>query len=67
MTEPRTDLDIIDRPTLLLVASDADCDPRTVEAELAAYRGERAHVRGIRGRRIRAALVRRGIVQTEAA
>lgn len=67
MTPPRTSPRIDDRPTLLAIASEADVDPRTVEAELAAYRGEREHVRGIRGRRVRSILIARGLVQTEAA
>lgn len=46
----------IDRPTLFRVAAEADTDPRTVLAEVAAERGERPHVRGRVGERVRAAL-----------
>lgn len=48
----------IDRPTLLRVAAEADVDPRSVQAELAAERGERPPVRGRVGERIREALAR---------
>ena len=48
----------IDWAFILRVAADAACDPRTVAAELAAERGERVHVRGMVGERVRAALAR---------
>lgn len=57
----------IDRPTLLRLAADADCDPRSILNELAAERGERPHVVGRAGERIRAALTRWSAGQSEAA
>ena len=53
----------IDRPTLLRLAAEADADPRSVLRELAAARGERAHVRGRAGERVRAALAAHGLIR----
>lgn len=53
----------IDRPTLLRLAAEADSDPRSVAAELAAQRGERPHVKGRAGERVRAVLAAKGLIQ----
>jgi hypothetical protein len=60
-------LEEVDRPTLYRLAAAADCDPRSVAAELAAQRGEREHVRGRLGERIRAALRGHGLAERSAA
>ncbi len=52
----------IDRPTLLRLAAEADSDPRSVAAELAAQRGERPHVKGRAGERVRAVLAAKGLI-----
>lgn len=52
----------IDRPTLLRLAAEADCDPRSIIRELAAFRGERAHVTGRAGERVRAVLSAHGLI-----
>jgi hypothetical protein len=57
----------IDRPTLLRLAAEADTDPRSVAAELAAARGERRHVKGRVGERIRAVLAAKGLIQPQTA
>jgi hypothetical protein len=57
-TPPRTDG--AHHAVIMRIAAEATCDPRTVVAELAARRGERAHVRGRSGDRIRAILERIG-------
>ena len=57
----------LDRPAILRIAADADVDPRSVERELAAERGERPHVRGRAGQKIRDALARLRSTQSEAA
>ena len=46
----------LDRATVLRIAADAGVDPRTVEAELAAQRGEREPVKGLAGERVRKAI-----------
>jgi hypothetical protein len=53
----------LDRPTLLRLAAEADSDPRSVAAELAAERGERAHVKGRAGERVRAVLAAKGLIR----
>jgi hypothetical protein len=55
----------LDRPTLLRLAAEADSDPRSVENEIAALRGERPHVRGRAGERIRAVLAAKGLIQPD--
>lgn len=57
----------IDRPTLLRLAAEADSDPRSIAAELAAQRGERPHVKGRAGERIRSVLAAKGLIQAEKA
>jgi hypothetical protein len=57
----------LDTRTILRIAAEADVDPRSVRRELAAMRGERPPVRGRAGERIRAAFLKRGIGQPEAA
>lgn len=57
----------ISRPELLRLAAEADTDPRSVAAELAAERGERPHVKGRAGERIRAVLAEKGLIQPESA
>ncbi len=56
-----TDLGI-DLATLRALAVAADADPRSVIAELRAARGERAHVRGMAGHRVRRVLVGKGLI-----
>jgi hypothetical protein len=48
----------VDRPTLYRIAAEADCDPRTVAAAIAARRGERPPPRGRAGERVAAVLER---------
>jgi hypothetical protein len=55
----------LDRPTLFTLAAEADADPRSIERELAAYRGERPHVRGRAGDRVRAVLERHGLIPAQ--
>jgi hypothetical protein len=55
------------RPEILRLAAEADSDPRSIENELAAQRGERPHVRGRSGERIRAVLAAKGLIQPERA
>jgi hypothetical protein len=50
-----------ERDIVLQIALEANCDPRSVVNELAAYRGEGEHVRGRVGDRIRRLLERRGM------
>lgn len=53
----------IDTRTILELAAASDTDPRSVQRELAALRGERPHVRGRAGERIRSALALKGLFQ----
>lgn len=53
--------------TILEIAAKSETDPRSVRREIAALRGERPHVRGRAGERIRQELARRGLLQSEAA
>jgi hypothetical protein len=52
----------VDRREILRLAAEADADPRSIERELRAMRGEDRHVRGRAGERVRAALASRGIM-----
>ncbi len=52
----------IDTATLREIAVAADADPRSVIAELRADRGERPHVRGMPGHRVRRVLAERGLL-----
>ena len=52
----------LDTRTILLLAAESDTDPRSVKREIAAIRGEREHVRGRPGERIRQVLEARGLV-----
>lgn len=64
---PHADLGI-DAATIRALAVEASSDPCSVIAELRAELGERPHVRGLPGHRIRAVLVRRGYLpRSEAA
>jgi hypothetical protein len=58
MQDPR-----VDTRTILEIAATSDTDPRSVQRELAAQRGERPHVRGRPGERIRAVLATKGLIQ----
>jgi hypothetical protein len=53
----------IDTRTILELAAASDTDPRSVQRELAALRGECPHVRGRAGERIRGALAAKGLIQ----
>ncbi len=64
--EAHTDLGI-DRATLRALAVEAESDPRSIIAELRAARGQRPHVRGLAGHRVRRVLIRHGLIQSEAA
>jgi len=55
----------LDRRATLLIAAEAGVDPRSVDHELAAERGERPHVRGDAGERVRRALVQHGLILAE--
>jgi hypothetical protein len=57
----------IDRATLRRLAVEADADPRSVIAELRACRGERPHVRGMSGHRVRRVLREHGLIAPEVA
>jgi hypothetical protein len=57
----------IDRATLRALAVEAEADPRSVIAELRAARGQRPHVRGLAGHRVRRVLARHGLIGSEAA
>lgn len=50
-----------DRRTILAIAAESDTDPRSVEREFRAMRGEDRHVRGRAGERIRRVLADRGL------
>ena len=52
----------LDTRTILAIAAESDTDPRSVRAELAAQRGQRAPVRGRAGERVRRALMARGLL-----
>ncbi|HEU4544632.1 MAG TPA: hypothetical protein VFR23_26130 [Jiangellaceae bacterium] len=56
-----------DKRTVLRLAAEADVDPRSVRSEFAAMRGERPHVTGRAGEKLRVVLARRGYVSSEAA
>lgn len=49
--------------TILELALASNTDPRSVKREIAALRGERPHVRGTAGERIRTALADKGLIQ----
>jgi len=53
----------VDTRTILTIAVESDTDPRSVRRELAAQRGERAHIRGRAGERIRQVLAQKGLIQ----
>jgi hypothetical protein len=53
--------------TLRRLAVAADVDPRTIQAEMLALRGERTHVRGMAGERVRRVLADHGYLPHEAA
>ena len=55
-----------DYPTVLRLAAEAMVDPRSVHAELLAARGERRHVRGVAGERVRRVLAAHGYLSSEA-
>ena len=57
----------LDRRDLLRLAAEADSDPRSIENELAAHRGERPHVRGVAGERVRRVLRQHGHIPPRAA
>jgi hypothetical protein len=52
----------IDTATLRALAVAAEADPRSVIAELRAARGERPHVRGMAGHRVRRVLIEKGLI-----
>lgn len=52
----------IDRATLRRLAVAADADPRSVIAEIRASKGQRQHVRGMAGQRVRRVLREHGIL-----
>jgi hypothetical protein len=52
----------LDRPTLYRLAAEADTDPRTILAALAAARGERRAVAGRAGERAQEVLQRHGFL-----
>jgi hypothetical protein len=52
----------IDLATLRALAVAAEVDPRSVIAELQAARGERPHVRGMAGNRVRRLLAEKGLI-----
>jgi hypothetical protein len=52
----------IDTRTVLAIAVEADVDPRSVRHEIAAMRGERPHVRGRPGERLRKAFAARNLL-----
>ena len=58
---------LVDSLTIRAIAVEADVDPRSVLRELRASRGEDRHVRGRAGERVRAALMRRGLLVRSAA
>lgn len=64
--DAHTDLGI-DRATLRALAVEAEADPRSVIAELRAARGQRQHVRGLAGHRVRRVLARHGLLAPEQA
>ena len=67
MMPPTTELgDRIDKATLRALAAEIECDPRSIEKELKAARGEEAHVKGMAGHRIRRALAAKGLIAVEA-
>lgn len=53
----------VDRIVLLKLAALADCDPRSIAHEFAAMEGERAHVRGRAGEKIRRVLEENGFLE----
>ena len=53
----------VDLATLRRLAVEADVDPRSIVAELRAARGERDHVRGMAGHRVRRLLAQKGLIQ----
>ncbi len=55
----------LDRRELLRLAAEADTDPRSIASELAAHRGERPHVRGVAGERVRRVLIQHGLIATQ--
>ncbi len=59
--EAHSDLGI-DRATLRALAVEAEADPRSIIAELRAARGERPHVKGLAGHRVRRVLMSRGLI-----
>ena len=56
----------VDAATLRALSLEAQCDPRTLIAELRAARGERARVRGMAGVRARRVLVAHNFIQETA-
>jgi len=57
----------VDAATIRALAVEAECDPRSIERELRAQRGERAHVRGLAGHRARRVLASHGYIARSAA
>lgn len=65
-TASHTDLGI-DLATIRALAVEAESDPRSIIAEIRAARGERAHVRGLAGHRVRRVLSKHGLIPSNAA
>jgi hypothetical protein len=57
----------VDRSTLRELAVAADADPRSIIAELRAALGQRPHVRGMAGHRVRRVLAERGFIPARSA